>query len=41
MITVVKKYTYLYIILLLTACHSAAVKEPALFEVLDSSKTGI
>ncbi len=41
MITAVKKYTSLYIILCLTACHSAAVKEPALFEVLDSSKTGL
>lgn len=36
----VKKY-FLYSILLLSACRQSANKQPAVFEVLDSSRTGL
>jgi hypothetical protein len=41
MIAVARKYFYVFSILLFAACHTAVVKENALFQVLDSSQTGL
>ncbi len=41
MLPSLRKITLLYIILLTGACRSGSVKEPAAFEVLDSSRTGL
>jgi len=40
MMDLIKKY-FLFVFILLAACHPPVVKEPAMFEVLDSSKTGL